>query len=227
MLVILVKLHIIISCSIHISPSKEKHVLNMTDEHTLTESKLKVTPTTRSKVKSRSHYGVVHLQPKSNVPTTNQLPTLYSFRDIAQTKFSRSSSLHQDQRSNQDYTMTLHTYIPEPMSQPNINFLHLTASEILPGQIFKVKVTTARSNLKSRSHHDTAHLQPPANVPTKYQLPTPYSCREIAWERFYRSRSLQQGQRSHQGHTITLHTYIPQPMFLPSINFLHLTFSEI
>ena len=25
-----------------------------------------------------------------------------------------------------------------------------------------------------RSHHDVAHLQPLTNVPTKYQLPTPY-----------------------------------------------------
>ena len=36
-------------------------------------------------------------------------------------------------------------------------------------------VTTTRSNAKSRSHHDVAHLQPLINVPTKYQLPTPYS----------------------------------------------------
>ena len=29
--------------------------------------------------------------------------------------------------------------------------------------------------VKSRSHHDNAHLHPLTNVPTKYQLPTPYS----------------------------------------------------
>ena len=28
--------------------------------------------------------------------------------------------------------------------------------------------------VKSRSHHDVAHLHPLTNVPTKYQLPTPY-----------------------------------------------------
>ena len=33
------------------------------------------------------------------------------------------------------------------------------------GQYFKVK---------SRSHHDVAHLQLPTNVPTKYQLATHY-----------------------------------------------------
>ena len=63
--------------------------------------------------------------------------------------------------------------------------------------------------VKSRSHHDAAHLQPLTNVPTKHQLPTPYGFRDIARTRFYRSRSLQQGQRSNQGQTMTLHTYIP------------------
>ena len=50
------------------------------------------------------------------------------------------------------------------------------------------------SKVKSRSHYDVAHLQPPTNVPAKYQLPTPYTFRDIAQTRFYRSRSLQQGQ---------------------------------
>ena len=52
----------------------------------------------------------------------------------------------------------------------------------------------ARSKVKSRPDHDVAHLHPLANVPTKYQLPTPYSFRDIARTRFYSSRSLQQGQ---------------------------------
>ena len=30
----------------------------------------------------------------------------------------------------------------------------------------------ARSKVKSRPHHDIAHLHPLTNVPTKYQLPT-------------------------------------------------------
>ena len=32
------------------------------------------------------------------------------------------------------------------------------------------------SKVKSRPNHDVAHLHPLTNVPTKYQLPTPYSC---------------------------------------------------
>ena len=31
-----------------------------------------------------------------------------------------------------------------------------------------------RSKVKSRSQDDVVHLQPLSNVPTKYQLPTPY-----------------------------------------------------
>ena len=67
----------------------------------------------------------------------------------------------------------------------------------------------ARSKVKSRSHYDIAHLHPLTNVPTKYQLPTPYGFRNIAQTRFYRSRSLWQGQRSYQGHIMTLHTHTP------------------
>ena len=85
----------------------------------------------------------------------------------------------------------------------------------------------ARSKVKSRSDHDVAHLQPLTNIPTKYQLHTPYSFRDIAQTRFYRSRSLRQGQRSNQGQTMTLHNYTPQAMSLPNINLLPLTVSEI
>ena len=52
----------------------------------------------------------------------------------------------------------------------------------------------ARSKVKSRSDYDVAHLHPLTNVPSKYQLPTPHSFRDIAQTRFYRSRSLRQGQ---------------------------------
>ena len=96
-----------------------------------------------------------------------------------------------------------------------------------PDKIFKVKVTTARSKVKSRSHHNIVHLHPLTNVPTKYQLPTPYGFRDIARTRFSNSRSLRKGQRSNQGQTMTLHTYTSLPMSPPCINFLHLTVSEI
>ena len=111
------------------------------------------------------------------------------------------------------------------MSLPSINFLHLTVSEIQPGQDFQTQ--GHYSKVKSRSDHDVAHLHPLTNVPAKYQLPTPHGCRDIARTRLSNSRSLQQGQRSNQGQTMTLHTYTPQPISLLSMNFLHLTVSEI
>ena len=42
----------------------------------------------------------------------------------------------------------------------------------------------ARSKVKSRSHHDVLHLHTLANVPTQYQLPTPYDFRDIPRTRF-------------------------------------------
>ena len=65
----------------------------------------------------------------------------------------------------------------------------------------------ARSKVKSRSDHDVAQLHPLTNVPTKYQLPTPYGFRDTARTRFSNSWSLRQGQRSNQGHTMMLHNY--------------------
>ena len=55
-------------------------------------------------------------------------------------------------------------------------------SEIQPGQDFIGQGHYGK--VKSRSDHAVAHLQPLTNVPTKYQLPTPCSLREIAGQDF-------------------------------------------
>ena len=122
--------------------------------------------------------------------------------------------------------MTLHTYNPQPMSQPSINFLHLTGFQAVAWTRFlKVKVTTARSN---QGHIMILHTcNPQTNVPTKYNVTTLYGFQDIAWILFLNSRSLRQGQRSNQGQTMTLHTYTTLPMSLPSINILHLMIYEI
>ena len=44
----------------------------------------------------------------------------------------------------------------------------------------------ARSKVKSRSHHDVAHLHPLTNVPTMYQLPIPYGFWEQAGQTSFR-----------------------------------------
>ena len=75
----------------------------------------------------------------------------------------------------------------------------------------------ARSKVKSRSDHDVARLHPLTNSPTKYQLPTPYGFRDIARTRFYRSRSLRQGQRSnHDVAHLHLLTNVPTKYQLPT-----------
>ena len=71
--------------------------------------------------------------------------------------------------------------------------------------------------VKSSSQNDVVHLQPIANIPTKYQLSTPFQ--NIAQTRFYRSRSLQRGQRSNQGH-MTLHTYDPHQSTSCTLHFI-------
>ena len=92
-------------------------------------------------------------------PLTNVLPsTPYGIQEIAQTRFYMSRSLWRGQRSNQGHTMTLHTYNPQPMLMSSINFLHLTASEISPGQDFIGQGHYGK--VKSRSHHDEVHLHP-------------------------------------------------------------------
>ena len=65
----------------------------------------------------------------------------------------------------------------------------------------------ARSKVKLRSHHDILHLHTIANVDIQYQLPAPYGFQNIPLTRFYRSRSLWQGQRSNQVYAMMLHTY--------------------
>ena len=135
-----------------------------------------------SKVKSRSHHDVAHLQPLTNVPTKYQLPTCYGFRDIDRARFYRSRSLRKGQINVTSLRCTPTT--------PNQCIYQVSTSYTLrfprysPDKIFKLKVTTARSKVKSRSHHDVAHLHPLTNVPTKYQLSTLYGFRDTGRTNF-------------------------------------------
>ena len=148
--------------------------------------------TTRSKVKSRPHYDVAHLQPTANVPTKYQLTTPYGFRDIAWTRLCRSRSLWQGQIKIIPWwsTPTTPNWCPYQVSTSDT----LWFPRYSPDKIFKLKVTTARSKVKSRSDHNIAHLHPPTNVPTTYRIPKPSVFRDIVWRRFSKSRSLWQGQ---------------------------------
>ena len=83
-------------------------------------------------------------------------------------------------------------------------------------KILKVKVTMTRSKVKSRSHHDAADLQPLTNVPTKHQLPTPYSFRDIAQTRFYTSRSKVKSRSDHDIEHLHPLTNVPSKYQLPT-----------
>ena len=101
--------------------------------------------------------------------------------------------------------MTLHTYLPKHPHQCPYqisNFYTLQLLRYSPGKFLKIKVTIARSKVKSRSHHDVAHLHPLPNVPTTYQLSTPYGYCDIAQTRFYRSTSLLSKVKSRSHHDV-------------------------
>ena len=98
----------------------------------------------------------------------------YGFQNIVQTRHYRSTSLQQGQRLNQSHTMTFYIYNPSQCPYQVPTSYTLWFLRYSPDKIFKLKVTTARSKVKSRSDHDVAHLHPLTNVPTKYQLPTLY-----------------------------------------------------
>ena len=94
-------------------------------------------------------------------------------------------------------------------------------------RFFKVKVTTVRSNVKSRSNYDKVQLHFPTNVPTKYKLPAPYGFRVMVWTRFFNIKitTARSKVKSRLNYDIAhLH---PQPKSLPSINTLPLIVTEI
>ena len=101
-------------------------------------------------------------------------------------------------RSNQSHTMMLYTYNSQPTSLPSVNFLHITVTKIYPRIRFS-RLTSLRKGQRSTQGHTmnlkfNKHLHALTNVSTKYQLPTPYVFRDIAWTRFSNSRSLRHGQ---------------------------------
>ena len=69
-------------------------------------------------------------------------------------------SLQQDQRLNQGHFIMLHTYTPNQCSCQVLTSYTLQFLRYSPDNIFTLKITTAKSKVKSRSHNDTAYLNP-------------------------------------------------------------------
>ena len=108
--------------------------------------KVKVT-TARSKFKSRSH-DVAHL---ANETSKNQLLHLKVSEIWPRYDF-----------KGQGHTSKVIAYLHPLTNVPNIYHLSYTLQFLRYSldKILKVKVTTERSKVKSRSHHDVAHLHP-------------------------------------------------------------------
>ena len=90
----------------------------------------------RSKVKSTSHPDVAHLHPLTYDPTTHQLPSPYTFRDITWTRFTTQG--HCGKVKGQ-IKVTLGQCIPTPSTQcpyQGSTSYNRTVSEIQPGQTF-------------------------------------------------------------------------------------------
>ena len=117
----------------------------------------------RSKVKSRSHHDVALLQPQTNVPIKYQLPTSYTFRDIAWTRFYRSRSHH--------CVAHLHplSNVPTKQQQLPTSYGFEDIAQIRFSNSRSLRLSL-RSKVKSRSHYDVAHQ----HTQCPYQLPTPF-----------------------------------------------------
>ena len=92
---------------------------------------------------------------------------------LHRTRFERLRSLWQGKRAIQDHAMTLHTFIPNQCHFHILTLYILYFSRYGQNKILKVKVTIPRSNIISKSHNHIAHIHPPTNAPTMYELPVP------------------------------------------------------
>ena len=129
----------------------------------------------------------------TNVPTKYQLRTPYGFWDIPRTRYYRSRSLRQGHRSNQGHYDIAHLYSPTNVA-PNKYQLPTPYSFRDTGQtrFYRSRSLGQGQRVKSRSHYNAPqctptppHPHPPTNVPTKYQLPTPYGFWHTALTNFF------------------------------------------
>ena len=86
------------------------------------------------KVRARSQHDNIHIHLITNLPTKYQHPNLLQFPRYGQNLILKAKVT--TARPNEGYTMSLHTFAPQPMSLPRNNILQLTVSETQPGQNF-------------------------------------------------------------------------------------------
>ena len=129
----------------------------------------------RSKVKSRSYHDSGHIQPLTNVHAKYQLLTPNSFQDIARQDCQTQCHFIKVKGQTKVTSLLCTPKYPNQCPHQVLTFYTLQFLRYSRDKIFKLKVTMARSKVKSRSYHDVAHLDLSTNVPTRYQHSTPSS----------------------------------------------------
>ena len=134
----------------------------------------------RSKVKSRLHHDIAHLQSQ---PMPYQVSNYYllQFQRYSLDKILKVKVNIQDQRSNQGHTKTLLTYTPSQCPYQVSTSYTLWFPRYSPGKIFRLKFIIARSKVRLSSLHDLPHIHPLIYVHIKYRVPFKYQ----AWTKVY------------------------------------------
>ena len=111
-----------------------------------------------------------YIQTLINVPTKSQPSTPYKIQEMAWTTVQTYG--HCDKVKGQiNITPRCCTPITSKQCPYQVSTSYtLWFPRYCHNKILQVKVNTARSKVKSRSHHYILHLQPLTNVPSKYQL---------------------------------------------------------
>ena len=109
------------------------------------------------------------------------------------------------------------------MSLPSINFLERIVYEKLP----RTRFSNSRSLWQGQIKVTPGYCTPKHLDQSPYQVSTSYTLRFLRHNPDKIFKLKVTAVRANQGRTMMLHTYIPQPISLPSINFLHIMVSEI
>ena len=97
--------------------------------------------------------------------------------------------------------------------KPSIDFVEVLRQDAGNVTTELHTVTEGRTVCRFVRNNTYSTATSPSECP--YQIATSYNLQFLIYIiriRFYRSRSLEQSERSNQGHIMTSHTYNPQPM---------------
>ena len=111
-------------------------------------------------------------------------PAMYSFREMAQKRFTSSRSLGQGQRSNEEKTCPCTTTPLDVHGSKNLRSLLCIVSEKWPRQDLQVQGHWAKVKGQMRKKIMPMHNYPLDDHGSKCEKPAMYSFREMALTRF-------------------------------------------